>query len=93
MGNHWIDPAAPELNGQPFTTTFLYGSYNGQVTFMEPMITVDFIKNTEHLHSPVKQAQKFSPAGNYPSTYCIRHNNEDKQYEITLEDFVQRNAD
>lgn len=93
MGNHWIDPTSPELNGQPFTTTFLYGSYNGHVTFMEPMITVDFIKNTEHLHSSVKQAQKFSPAGNYPTTYCIRHNHEDKQYEVTLEDFVKRNAD
>lgn len=93
MGNHWIDPLAPELNGQPFTTTFLYGSYNGKVIFMEPMITVDFIKATQHQHMEVKQASKFSPAGNYPTTYCIFHNVEKKQYEITLEDFEARTAD
>jgi hypothetical protein len=42
MGAHWIDFTTPELNGQPFTQTFLYGSYNGKVIFYEPMITKAF---------------------------------------------------
>ena len=39
MGGHWVDPKAPELNGQVFTKTFLYGSYNGKMIHFEPMIT------------------------------------------------------
>jgi hypothetical protein len=93
MGNHWIDPQAPELNGQPFTTTFLYGSYDGKVTFMEPMITVDYIKGTEIRELPIKQPLKYAPAGNYPTSYVIRHNHAAKQYEITINDFVARTAD
>ncbi|MES2647221.1 MAG: DUF5602 domain-containing protein [Bacteroidota bacterium] len=92
MGNHWIDPTSPELNGQPFTTTFIYGSYNGKVTFMEPMITVDFIKSHDHFHAPIKQPTKFSPAGYYPTAYSVHHNEDEKQYEISMESFVARTA-
>ncbi|MGI8637700.1 MAG: hypothetical protein ACR2KZ_20055, partial [Segetibacter sp.] len=42
MGKHFVDIASPELNGQPFTQTFIYGSYDSKVTFYEPMITLDF---------------------------------------------------
>lgn len=93
MGNHWIDPLAPELNGQPFTATFLYGSYDGKVTFMEPMITVDYIKSTEAVETAIKQPLKYSPAGNYPTSYIIHHNHAAKQYEIMIADFVARTAD
>ena len=41
MGTHWVDPTTPELNGQPFTTTFIFGSWDGELTFTEPMITRD----------------------------------------------------
>jgi hypothetical protein len=33
MGVHWIDPTSPEFNGQPFTKTFIYGSWNGKLFF------------------------------------------------------------
>lgn len=52
MGMHWIDPRSPELQAlpggdptkyRPFTTTFLYGAWDGRFIFMEPMITRDYI--------------------------------------------------
>ncbi len=47
MGMHWLDVRSPELQGmlgrpeayRPFTTTFIYGAWDGQLIFMEPMIT------------------------------------------------------
>jgi hypothetical protein len=57
------------------------------------MITVDYIKNTEIKELPVKQPVKYSPAGNYPTSYVVRHNHAAKQYEITISDFVTRTAD
>ncbi len=45
MGAHWVDVTSPELNGSTFAQTFIYGSYDGQVNFYEPMITLDFLKN------------------------------------------------
>ena len=31
MGKHWVDLTSPELNGNTFAQTFLYGSYDGKI--------------------------------------------------------------
>lgn len=90
MGVHWVDPTSPEFNGQPFTSTFIYGAYDGNVIFYEPMVAVDFIKTKPHKHYTVRQPQKFVPAGYYPLEYCVRWNAETKQYEIALEDLAEK---
>jgi hypothetical protein len=33
MGKHWIDVTSPELSGQKFSQTFLFGSYDSKVIF------------------------------------------------------------
>jgi hypothetical protein len=51
MGMHWVDVRSPELQGmlghpeayRPFTKTFIYGAWDGRMTFMEPMITRAYI--------------------------------------------------
>ena len=40
MGGHCVDVTSPELNGSPFTHTFIYGGYNSKVNFYEPMVTL-----------------------------------------------------
>lgn len=61
MGKHWIDVTSPELNGQPFTKTFIYGSYNGQVNFDEPMVTLATLLSGKNSSSPIPQPQIFLP--------------------------------
>ncbi|MEP7380558.1 MAG: hypothetical protein ABI910_02670 [Gemmatimonadota bacterium] len=47
MGMHWLDTSSPELLPPPsnhmFTQTFIYGSYDGRIIYVEPMITQAFI--------------------------------------------------
>ena len=38
MGAHYVDITSGEFNGITFTETFIFGSFNGKVTFYEPMI-------------------------------------------------------
>ena len=90
MGKHFIDANTPELHGQQFTQTFLYGSYDSKVVFMEPMITLAFLKNTTTFERSIPQPTKFQQAGFYPTKMKVsRH---DGVTEITLEDFVSRQA-
>lgn len=90
MGVHWVDPTSPEFNGQPFSSTFIFGAYDGNVIFYEPMVAVDFIKTKPHKHFTVRQPQKFVPAGYYPLEYCVRWNAETQQYEIALDDLTKQ---
>lgn len=100
MGLHWLDVRSPELQkltGNPagyqdFTKTFIYGSWDGQFIFDEPMITRAYIlsKKTETDPAkvdeiiPVSTAPKYSPAGFYPSAYRISWDAQQKEYRIAL---------
>ena len=100
MGMHWLDVRSPELQKlagnpgawQPFTKTFIYGSWNGQFIFDEPMITRAYILSKKTATDPsaidevipVSTAQKYSPAGYYPSAYRITWDAQQQEYRIAL---------
>lgn len=100
MGVHWLDVRSPELQQlagnpgawQPFTKTFIYGSWNGQFIFDEPMITRAYILAKKTATDPavideiipVSTAQKYSPAGFYPSAYRISWDAQQKEYRVAL---------
>jgi len=90
MGSHWIDFTSPELNGAPFTQTFIYGSYNGNVTFYEPMITEAFIKANPNFERAIPQPAKHQKAGWYPTK--MRISKENGITNVIIEGFVQRQA-
>jgi Domain of unknown function (DUF5602) len=98
MGMHWLDVSSPELQpppaGKAFTTTFIYGSYNGQFIFLEPMITKAYIESMKAapngVRMPVGQPAKVARPGLYPTAYAIEYNASAKEYRITLDGLIQR---
>lgn len=91
MGTHWVDRTAPELApGGTFTQTFLYGSYNGDVTFYEPMITEDFLKQNATFQRDIPVPARFKKAGWYPTT--MRVAKADGTTHVIIENFVHRQA-
>lgn len=88
MGAHWVDLTSGEFNGQPFTQTFIYGSYNGKVNFYEPMITLEFLKNNSNFQRAIPQAAKVQRTGWYPTKLRIAKH--DGVTEIILDAFVYR---
>jgi hypothetical protein len=71
MGNHLLDSDSPELNDSlPFSSTFIYGAWDGELIFWEPMITLDFLQHTEAC-LPIRQPDGFRRAGYYPTRYCV----------------------
>lgn len=88
MGAHWIDLTSPEINGQPFTQTFIYGSYDGKVTFYEPMITLEFLKNNSNFVRDIPQPAKVQQSGYYPTK--LRVTKHDGVTDIILDGFIYR---
>lgn len=88
MGTHWIDYTSPEFNGQPFTQTFLYGSYNGKVAFYEPMITKAFLDANATFERPFGVPATFKESGYYPTK--MRIVKAEGATHIILEGFVYR---
>jgi hypothetical protein len=91
MGLHWLDLASPELppRNQPFTATYIVGTWNGKVIFQEPMITRAFIlglrdgASAESAYA-VPSAARYQPAGLYPSGYRVSWDAARREFHIAL---------
>lgn len=92
MGAHAIDGNAPELHGQPFTHTFLYGYYNGKVHFIEPMITKAFLETKSDITVPLKQPAAYPKRGYYPTHYSIKYDSVRQEYTVALEGLTRQQA-
>ena len=93
MGMHWVDVTSPELNPTNpavFTQTMILGSYNGKVTFYEPMITRDFLLSTTTFERSIPQAPKVQTTGYYPTK--MRIVKAGGETSVILKDFVLRQA-
>ena len=94
MGNHLINPTAPEMSDPPqkFTHTLIYGAYEGHITFFEPMITTEYLMSHPNECVPIALPEAWEVAGYYPTEYCMRHLEDEAAYAISLEGFVHREA-
>ncbi|HUE95045.1 MAG TPA: DUF5602 domain-containing protein [Longimicrobiaceae bacterium] len=93
MGVHWVDPTSPELapeNPATFTRTLIYGSWDGKMIFIEPMVSVEFLMTRPDERLPLPVATRYDPAGYYPESYVIQWNEAAREYRIALADLRMR---
>lgn len=91
MGKHWLNLESNEGKGQTFDQTFIYGSYDGEFVFYEPMITVDYLEQVSSETYDIFQPAEFQRTDlYYPTTYSISYDPTRKLYEIKLGGMVLR---
>ena len=92
MGRHWTDPTSPEYTpGTAFTHTFIYGTYDGHVTSIEPMFTKAILVSGVSIEKAIKQPAVYEVTGKYfPTKYTIRYDAGAKEYIISLKEMVMR---
>lgn len=104
-GVHWIDLTSGEFNNLPFDQTFILGSYDGDMIFYEPMITIEYFEAlategaasrgkptlSEEIFS-IKQPEEVGISGWYPRAYRIAFDQGKKEYVVSLIDFYFRTA-
>ena len=94
MGNHLVDSKDPELADPTlgFSSTFIYGAYDGKLIFLEPMVSHKFLSSKPDRCIPLRGPQAYAVSGYYPSTYCVRYDGLSKTYRVTLEGLTYRKA-
>lgn len=92
MGGHWADPVSHEFHGEAFTSTFIYGTHDGEVIFYEPMITMAYLQTRPDVSVPLKVPQAYAREGYYPTSYSIRYDAKRKEYTVALDGLTLRPA-
>lgn len=87
MGWHWVDSWSGEFNGRKFTKTFIYGYYDGKMTFIEPMVTYEYLKKTSMTSKLIRTPKDVTFAGSYPSQYRIKYDRHAGVHKIILRNF------
>ncbi len=90
QGKHWLDRAALAAMSS-FSHMMIYGSYNGQVNLVEPMITLAVLQSGTTVNTFYAQPLYFEKAGKwYPTKYNIYMDDQTHKHYVTLTDFVDR---
>jgi len=84
MGVHWIDAATPELHGEAFSHTMLFGSWDGEVIFAEPMISKEFLLSKPALTFEIPSASVALPSQPLPQGYTVRWDPDEREYQVGL---------
>ena len=94
MGNHLLDSRSPELVDPrtPFIRTFIYGAFDGELIFWEPMITHEFLSRSADSCFQIRQPQAFRRSGYYPTRYCVRTDRRSDSRTVSLEGFAYYQA-
>jgi hypothetical protein len=91
MGLHWNDPDAPERKGEPFTKTFIYGSYDGAIIFAEPMVAKSYLETKPAVASvSLKLPTQYSARGYQPTTYAVGYDPTTKEHRVAISGLVSR---
>ncbi len=93
MGLHWTDKAENMVPGQyDFQQIFINGTWDGEYTFMEPMMTREWMLTRATVDQPVKQPAAYQRTSYYPTTYSVRYDDTAKEYVIFLGGLTMRQA-
>jgi hypothetical protein len=93
MGVHYVDPSSPEFQpGGSFTRTMIYGFSNGEMVFLEPMVTTAFLRSNPNVSLGIPQPAVYPETGLYPLTYSVRYDTPRVGYVVSLDNLTFRNA-
>ncbi|GLQ53086.1 hypothetical protein GCM10010862_03440 [Devosia nitrariae] len=90
MGFHLTDTASDIFQGKPFTEVFIYGGWDGRITFLEPMITLAMLESRATVVREIKQPARYSSPGYYPTQYRIAYDDALAEHQVVLENFIWR---
>ena len=94
MGEHlfdansaeWNEPGAP--SDEEFTQTFVWGHWDGDLNFFEPMITTEFFETLDQtVVNSISMPERMPEAGNYPTEYQVAYHRDRDAYTVTLKAF------
>jgi hypothetical protein len=95
MGVHLVDSSDTSLisGSYDFSQIIINGTWDGMYTFIEPMITREWLLTKPTLQQQVlKQPLAYQKTGYYPATYSVRFDEQAKEYVVGLARMTMREA-
>ncbi len=89
MGVHYFNPTLSEFQRQ-FDKVFIYGFYDGNMAFWEPMITSSFLETKPNITDAIEQPAAYPKSSYYPTAYSVNY--ADGEYSVSLDGLSFRSS-
>jgi hypothetical protein len=92
MGVHVVDSTDTSLvpGSYDFKHIIINGTWDGRYTFIEPMITREWLLTKPASQYPLKLPQAYQKSAYYPTTYGVHFDEQAKEYVISLAGMTMR---
>jgi hypothetical protein len=90
MGEHWVDLTDPVFAGRPFEAVLIYGGWDGQVIFVEPMVTREFLLSRRDFDGIVGQPDRVVEAVSLPNSWSVNFDAERGVHQVSINDLMSR---
>ncbi|GAA2850877.1 DUF5602 domain-containing protein [Pseudonocardia halophobica] len=94
MGVHLVDSTDSSLvpGSYDFTQIIINGTWDGRYTFVEPMVTRDWLLTKPTLEQPLKLPEAYQKNGYYPTDYVVRVDDRTGDHVVALTGMTMRQA-
>ena len=94
MGVHLVDSTDTSLvpGEYDFTQIVINGVWDGRYTFVEPMITRDWLLTGPSLEQPLKLPEAYQETAYYPTSYAVHVDDQTEDYVVSLGGLTARTA-
>lgn len=90
MGEHWLDTADPVLSGQPFEAILIYGAWDGEMTFVEPMVTRDLLASKRDFGGELAQPARTASAVSLPGAWSVSFDPDAAAHVVSIDALTPR---
>jgi hypothetical protein len=85
MGEHWVDMTDPVFAGQPFEAVLIYGAWDGEVIFVEPMVTRDLLLSRRAFGGTLGQPARVEDPMSLPGAWSIAFDSDAGVHVVSIE--------
>ncbi|TFL16841.1 DUF5602 domain-containing protein [Jannaschia formosa] len=93
MGEHWLDAMDPVFAGARFEAVLIYGAWDGEVTFVEPMVTRDLLASKREFGGKLDQPAKVAREVALPDSWSVSWDEEAGTHVVSIDGLVARTPD
>lgn len=90
MGEHWVDSTDPVFAGQAFQAVMIYGAWDGEVIFVEPMVTRDLLTEKRGFGGKVSQPERVAEAVSLPSSWSVSFDAAAGVHRVSIDELTPR---
>ena len=94
MGTHLIHGATFPKRAEDFTQVLIHGAWDGQLSFQEPMITVEYLNSLKTAEGSrecfaIPQPARYSDSKVYPQRWCASYAPDNQMFKVSLTQFPE----